>query len=269
MNVSMETIIARYRAYLFVSGVSKQTIRHRVGTVKRMDKGGIDLMSATSADLICYLSEFECAATRASYRAAICSFYHWAITFGELTDDPSAKIPKVKVPRTLPRPISDEGLAAVIAATHDDVQAVVILMAYCGLRGSEACAVTPDDFHISGGSWRLRVTNPKGGGEQVVAVPTWVAEQVRERFPTRYQYGTTMRIISNIIQLIEPTATPHSLRHWFGTELRRAGVDMRTVQKLMRHANLSTTAQYTAVNDVEMSEAINLLPSVADLARVA
>ncbi len=263
MNRNMETIIARYRAYLFVSGFSKQTIRHRVGTVRRLDGAGVNLMTATSADLICYLSEFECAATRASYRAAICSFYHWAVTFGELANDPSAKIPKVKVPRTLPRPISDEGLAAVISATHGDVQAVVILMAYCGLRGSEACAVTPDDFQLSGGSWRLRVTNPKGGGEQVVAVPTWVAEQVRERFPTRYQYGTTMRIVSNIIQLIEPTATPHSLRHWYATTALRQCSNVRVVQEMLRHKSLASTQIYTLVTESDSSAVAELLPHVA------
>lgn len=51
----------------------------------------------------------------------------------------------------------------------------------------------------------------------------------------------------------------HCLRHWFGTALVRAGVDLRTVQTLMRHQNLSSTAVYTAIADERRAKGIQLL----------
>jgi integrase/recombinase XerD len=51
----------------------------------------------------------------------------------------------------------------------------------------------------------------------------------------------------------------HRCRHVFGTRLLRSGVNIRTVQKLMRHANLDTTANYTAVDEDELRAAIDLL----------
>jgi integrase/recombinase XerD len=51
----------------------------------------------------------------------------------------------------------------------------------------------------------------------------------------------------------------HRCRRVYGTRLLRAGVNIRTVQQLMRHSNLDTTAAYTAVNEVELRNAIDML----------
>jgi site-specific recombinase XerD len=53
--------------------------------------------------------------------------------------------------------------------------------------------------------------------------------------------------------------TGHSLRHSYGTELVRAGVDLRTVQELMRHESLATTQIYTAIDEEQMRYGINRL----------
>lgn len=260
MTTNMEPIIESFAAYLRVAGASSETIRHRVGTIRRLIASGIDPATCTASDLIQWLSGFHSPATRASYRAAIRTFYHFANEFGEVEIDPSAKIPRIKVPRTSPRPISDEGLAALLAASHDDTRAVVLLMAYCGLRGSEACAVEPGDFYRSGESWRLRITNPKGGGVQVVPVPTWVAELVHRRFPINCGYTAMMMRVTRLIKLIEPGATPHSLRHWYATTALRQSGNVRIVQELLRHKSLASTQIYTQVTDADSSAVAEGLP---------
>lgn len=56
---------------------------------------------------------------------------------------------------------------------------------------------------------------------------------------------------------------PHQLRHYYGTELVRAGVHMRVVQSLMRHESSATTAIYTEIDFSQMQEGITRLPLAA------
>jgi integrase/recombinase XerD len=58
------------------------------------------------------------------------------------------------------------------------------------------------------------------------------------------------------------TGTAHGLRHWYATELVRAGVPLTTVQRLMRHESLATTQRYVAVADDAPARALALLPDV-------
>ena len=260
MNTNMHTSLDSYANHLFVSGASADTIRHRTGVMRRISEAGIDPLTCTASDLINYLARFRSPATRASYRAAIRAFYAWAVDFTDVADDPSAKIPKVKVPRTAPRPISDGGLAALIEHTHGGTRAVVILMAYCGLRGSEATNVLYSDFYQSGESWRLRITKPKGGGMQTVPVPTWVAVHTRRAFPIHGSYDAMITRIARLLKSIEPGATPHSLRHWYATTALRQSGNVRIVQELLRHKSLSSTQIYTQVTEADGSAVVEELP---------
>lgn len=55
--------------------------------------------------------------------------------------------------------------------------------------------------------------------------------------------------------------TAHQLRHWYATELVRAGVNLRIVQTLMRHASLQTTARYTKIDEQQARDALAALPT--------
>jgi len=66
-------------------------------------------------------------------------------------------------------------------------------------------------------------------------------------------------IIGQAMRRADVRGTPHSLRHWFGSTLLDDGADLRTVQELLRHSQLNTTAIYTRVPDVRRHDAVGRL----------
>lgn len=269
MNTDMDVILNVYRDWLVVSGFSTATIRHRLKVIRLLPNVGIDPLNTSSLELLSWLATYTNQETKHSYRSALRTFYTWATDYDVLSDDPSAKLPKVKVSRGTPHPISDDGLRQLIEITRGQTRAVVLVMAYCGLRGSEACGLKPADFERDGAGWRVRIRQPKGGGEQVVPVPMWVADEVREFFPTDVQHGQMVKRISAALRLVEPGATPHSLRHWYATTALRRSGNVRIVQELMRHKSLASTQIYTQVSSTDTSAVAEMLPSLMDLPRVA
>jgi len=185
-----------------------------------------------------------------------------------------------KRPERLPRPLDEEAARAVIERA--DLQAdepwisardvaVVTLLYACGLRISEALALTGADAPLPE-SLRIR---GKGGRERLVPViaPARAAvEHYRTLCPYPLTAGGTLfrgarggalnpRIISRLMERLRhqlglpATATPHALRHSFATHLLAAGGDLRSVQELLGHASLSTTQGYTAVDSARLMAA--------------
>ncbi len=180
-----------------------------------------------------------------------------------------------KAPRRLPRPLGVADALAVVSgadlvaeepwvAARDG--AVLALLYGAGLRVSEALALTAAAAPPETGG-ALRVTG-KGGKTRLVpvlpAVGRAVADYVR-LCPFRLApdgplfRGVKGGLLSpRLVQLamqrlrgalgLPPTATPHALRHSFATHLLGSGGDLRTIQELLGHANLSTTQVYTSVD---------------------
>ncbi len=182
------------------------------------------------------------------------------------------KGPRVKAP--LPKPLSLSGAKDMVAeGAIDDrpwVQArntaVMMLLYGAGLRVSEALSLTRDHLPIR---QSLTLTG-KGGKTRLVPVLPIVAEALDKYvglcpFPlgggsalfrgvrggplSARQVQLDMQILRGYLGLPE-TATPHALRHSFATHLLAGGGDLRTIQQLLGHENLSTTQRYTGV-DVE------------------
>ena len=183
-------------------------------------------------------------------------------------------------PKSLPKPLSDRQALAVVA-TGSQLQdepwiaardaAVLTLLYGCGLRISEALALTPRDFDP--GATSLRV-NGKGGKVRIVPLLPVVAEAVaayRKLCPYvlpgeepmfRGARGGPLQpaIIQRGMQKLRSalglpdSATPHALRHSFATHLLAGGGDLRTIQELLGHASLSTTQVYTGVDTQRLLE---------------
>ena len=179
----------------------------------------------------------------------------------------------------LPRPVAPDAAKALIAAVADqslepwiaarDV-AVTTLLYGCGLRISEALALTQGDAPLPPS---LRVAG-KGGRQRMVPVLPVAARAVeayralcpyqRERSAPRFLGARGGPLNPRLVQKatqgaraqlgLPATATPHALRHSFATHLLEAGGDLRAIQELLGHASLATTQVYTGVDQARLME---------------
>jgi integrase/recombinase XerC len=150
-------------------------------------------------------------------------------------------------------------------------RALLTLLWGCGLRISEALAVTLGD--LSRGD-SLRILG-KGGKVRMAPVMPEVREAIRDYldllpfsietdscvFRTKRGAPLAARQVQSLIQALRGSlglperATPHAFRHAFATHLLGAGADLRSIQELLGHASLSTTQRYTAVDSVALLKA--------------
>lgn len=216
--------------------------------------------------------------------SAVKSFYRWLARRDGFDATPVLSTRSPKFAARLPRPMASDAAAEMIATSGAIARkdwigardiAVLTLLYGCGLRISEALALKGADAPLPE---VLRITG-KGGKERLVplgdkaraALADWLAlregeEAARARdgaAPSRYLFASHARtghltrhrfyaLIKEIALAagIDPArVTPHRLRHAFATHLLAHGADLRAIQTLLGHADISTTEIYTHVLD--------------------
>lgn len=203
--------------------------------------------------------------------AALRSFYNF-LQREELADGAALRIVRSpKLPKTLPRPISETDAArAIEEAGENEVPwiaardaALVTLLYGTGLRISEALRLKRRDVPLADSLTILG----KGNKERMVPVLPAVREAVSAYavlipfagnnsaplFLSRRGNAMSARDAQSLLQRLRSrlglpaSATPHALRHSFATHLLKHGGDLRSVQELLGHSSLSTTQKYTEV----------------------
>lgn len=228
-----------------------------------------DLRSFLAARKMAGLSARSMARTLSALR----NFYKYLDRRENIKNSAISEIRTPKVGKTIPRPLSIDGtekmLDNISSAAQDnwikarDI-AVVTLLYGCGLRISEALSLNRKD-RPKGDSVIIR---GKGSKERVVPVLPVVVEAIGDyiaRCPIALKDDDPLfigkrgkRLGARAVQKamertrralgLPESATPHALRHSFATHLLSAGGDLRTIQELLGHANLSTTQHYTDVD---------------------
>jgi site-specific recombinase XerD len=175
--------------------------------------------------------------------------------------NPARRLPLPKVSQNLPVCLTPEQAQRLIeAATRPWSKAMIVLLLCTGIRRSEAIGITLDDLDLDN---RQLLVHGKGSKERVVPLNEAVVEAIsdylvrrpktesRHLFVSRQGEALACRAVNRTVGRAIRRAgleghgiTPHKLRHTFATHLIRNGVDVRTVQELLGHSDLETTAKY-------------------------
>lgn len=255
-----------------------------------------DLMSAGQEDVERYIVELDAEglsrATRARRLSAIRQFYRFAFEEGWRKDNPAIRIRGPAKEKRLPKTLSEEEVDRLLAAAREHGRksdrvrntCLMELLYATGMRVSELVGMPAS---AARGDPRMLLVKGKGGKERMVplsqparaALAAWLklrdksAELEKHEkgkpvspflFPSRGHQGhlTRHRFYMLIKELavaagVSPAkVTPHTLRHAFATHLLAHGADLRAIQTLLGHADVSTTEIYTHVLEERLQELV-------------
>ncbi len=183
-------------------------------------------------------------------------------------------------PRPLARVLAPDQITSLLEALRSPkYRAIAMVMYGAGLRISEACSLEVDDIDAARGV--IHVRHGKGNTPRDVTLSPKLLAILREywrreRPPQPYLFvgkGSTRPLaaesVRNALKLaraeagLKGTFTPHMLRHSFATHLLEAGTDIRVIQQLLGHKNLSTTAGYTRVAHALLAKTTSPLDRLA------
>ena len=194
--------------------------------------------------------------------ACISSFFGFLQDMGYAHSNPARRLPLPRVSEYVPVFLSEEMAQQLIAAADTTwTKAMVVLLLSTGIRRSEAVGITLDDLNLEE---RQLLIRGKGDKERVVPITDQAVEAIQAYLPHRTKtesrhlfvsawkgqpiHGRCInRMLKTVIQkagMAGQGITPHKLRHTFATHLIRNGVDIRTVQELLGHSEIETTARY-------------------------
>lgn len=233
--------------------------------------------AVTRGDIEAYLAYLlaQKRSPRSAARALSClrGYYRYLLRSGHLTDDPTVGLDSPRIGRPLPKTLSEADVDALLKAPKLDEligfrdRCMLELLYACGLRVSELTGLTLSQLSLNQGVVRI---SGKGGKERLVPVGEealhWLQRYLKEvrpellgetlsdvLFPSRRAQMMTRQTFWHRIKQHAITAgihkpiSPHVLRHAFATHLVNHGADLRVVQLLLGHSDLSTTQIYTHV----------------------
>ena len=281
----------KYHTYLKLErGLSPNSVAAYEQDLQRlkayMDAHGIDIVYATSDDLKAFLYDasksISSVRTQARLIAGIHSFYRFLIYHNYIEQDPSELLESPKKERHLPEVLTLDEIDSMIAQldmskpeSHRN-RAIIEMLYGSGLRVSELVNLRLSDIYRQEGF--MRITG-KGSKQRLVPISPvadqWLEYWLEDRsqldikpeysdivFLNRYGRQLTRAMIFTIIKTlakqadIHKTISPHTLRHSFATHLLQNGADLRIIQDLLGHEDITTTEIYTHLEIQDLREAI-------------
>ena len=287
---SDQPVIEAFLDTLWVEhGLSENTLsayrNDLLGLSNWLSKMTVNITEARRDHLLDYLSyrvqQGSMPRTSARLLSSIRRFYRYLVRQGAVQKDPSAQIEFPKLGRPLPETLTEEEVERLLASPNTNKaqgvrdRAMLEVLYACGLRVSELIGLTLSQVNLNNGV--IRVTG-KGNKERLIPfgeqANEWISKFINEAradllknkrpcdalFITNRGAAMTRQAFWHLIKKhsknvgITKHLSPHTLRHAFATHLLNHGADLRVVQMLLGHSDLSTTQIYTHVAQARLQE---------------
>ena len=280
--MKQDPLIARFLDSLWAErGLSDNSLQGYRHDLQRLHKSllsrGKTLESASREDLLAILArevqQGKSPRSVSRYLSAYRQFYRWLVRESIISSDPVALIESPKTGRGLPKALTEAQVEALLAAPDTTTalgnrdRAMLELMYATGLRVSELVALELSNLNLNQGV--IRVIG-KGQKERLVPIGDEAHEclksylstarpgllkgvQTDSVFVTSRKSGMTRQAFWYMVKRyaaqcgVSEKLSPHMLRHSFATHLLNHGADLRVVQLLLGHSDLSTTQIYTHI----------------------
>jgi integrase/recombinase XerD len=263
-TVSSEPIVTVHLNHLRLAGFRPKTIKAREQVLDAFTRSLAPhrLSDTTRLEVEAYLARPLAPESRRTYRSHLRAFFAWCIDEGYLTDDPTARVPAVRVRRGTPRPLLDDDLERAVELADRRMRAWLLCMALAGLRCLEVAALRPSDLLDTPSGPLLYLTDTKGGGTATVPAHPALVEAlavvpIRNGLWWTVTAGTVSAQVNRHLRASGVAGTAHQLRHWAGTSwFRASGHDLLSTATLMRHASVDTTTIYAKLDPARPSEVV-------------
>jgi len=235
----------------------------------------VDLLKVEAKDILAYLSSLENASVRTVARrlSSLRRLYEYLLRENKIKQNPVSNVDAPRLGRTLPKSLTEDEVENLLnapdtgPATGVRDKAMLELLYATGLRVTELVSLTIQQVNLRQGV--VRVTG-KGNKERLVPMGeeanAWIERYLSSArseilgnaitdamFPSNRGKAMTRQTFWHMVKRyavvaeIKKTLSPHVLRHAFATHLINHGADLRVVQMLLGHSDISTTQIYTHV----------------------
>jgi len=234
----------------------------------------LDIRETTLTAFVAHLSRETRASSQSRYLSTLRRFYRWQLGRGRITTDPTLKLANPTRPSRLPKVMSEKQVDSLLTAPDADSalglrdRAMLETLYATGLRASELVNLKLHEIGFNEGVLRAF---GKGSKERLVPLGEqaidWLSRYLNEARPeilkgrqsdalfvtarggamTRQAFWQLIKRYALIAGIAPEKLSPHVLRHAFATHLLNHGADLRVVQLLLGHADISTTQIYTHV----------------------
>jgi integrase/recombinase XerD len=234
----------------------------------------LDIRETTLTAFVAHLSRETRASSQSRYLSTLRRFYRWQLGRGRITTDPTLKLANPTRPSRLPKVMSEKQVDSLLTAPDADSalglrdRAMLETLYATGLRVSELVNLKLHEIGFNEGVLRAL---GKGSKERLVPLGEqaidWLGRYLNEARPeilkgrqsdalfvtarggamTRQAFWQLIKRYAAVAGIAPEKLSPHVLRHAFATHLLNHGADLRVVQLLLGHADISTTQIYTHV----------------------
>lgn len=275
----MYQIIGEYLEYLELEkGLSQNTLEAYRRDLSEFSQGVEDITKVDRMSINMFIRKLRenklAPSSIIRKMASLRGFFKWASSAGIIDKNPASTLEQPKVPQRLPKVVSIKEIEEMLHNNLTPLEHVIMELLYsCGLRVSELVNLKTSDIDLS--SKYVRCFG-KGSKERIIPIGEIAKKAVTEYMTERdflikkYNLNTKLLLIQNsgrLItrqdvytfihaqgKLIHKNISPHTLRHSFATHLLENGADLRVVQELLGHSDVSTTQLYTHISKKRLKD---------------